>query len=113
MFAQAGVEYEDVRVPKEKWGQLKPSERARVQQLQEEEGRKRAAVHVMCALFRTADTPWGTMPFLEVDGKRIGGSPVIARFLAERFGGCCRHAPSSDALGCYARLLSSPRIGWL
>ena len=35
---------------------------------------------------RCADTPWGTMPFLEVDGKRIGGSPVIARFLSERFG---------------------------
>ena len=29
------------------------------------------------------------MPFLEVDGKRIGGSAVIARFLSERFGRCC------------------------
>lgn len=38
---------------------------------------------------RCADTPWGTLPFLEVDGKRIGGSPVIARFLSERFGKCC------------------------
>ena len=26
VFAQAGVQYEDVRVPKEEWGQLKPSE---------------------------------------------------------------------------------------
>ena len=26
------------------------------------------------------------MPFLEVDGRKIGGSFVIARFLAERFG---------------------------
>lgn len=64
----------------------------------------------MRALFRTADTPWGTMPFLEVDGKRIGGSPVIARFLAERFGRCCRHVPSSDALGCYVRHLLPPGL---
>ena len=26
VFAQAGVEYEDVRVPFAEWGQLKPSE---------------------------------------------------------------------------------------
>ena len=36
-----------------------------------------------------ADSPWGTMPFLEVDGKTIGGSTVIARYLGEKFGMLC------------------------
>ena len=56
IFAQAGVKYEDKRVDKEEWGQLKPS------------------------------TPTGALPLLEVDGKQITGSVVINRFLAERFG---------------------------
>lgn len=29
------------------------------------------------------------MPFLEVDGKTIGGSTVIARYLGEKFGMLC------------------------
>ena len=56
IFAQAGVKYEDKRVEKEEWAQLKPS------------------------------TPTGMLPLLEVDGKQISGSGVIARFLAERLG---------------------------
>ena len=32
------------------------------------------------------NTPTGMLPLLEVDGKQIAGSSVIARFLAERFG---------------------------
>lgn len=56
IFAQAGVEYEDKRVEKEEWAKLKPS------------------------------TPTGALPLLEVDGKQLPGSGVIARFLAERFG---------------------------
>ena len=56
IFAQAGVKYEDKRVEKEEWAQLKPS------------------------------TPTGMLPLLEVDGKQIPGSGVIARFLAERLG---------------------------
>lgn len=56
IFAQAGIEYEDKRVAGEEWAKLKPS------------------------------TPTGMLPVLEVDGKQLTGSGVIARFLAERFG---------------------------
>lgn len=56
IFAQAGVEYEDKRVAGEEWAKLKPT------------------------------TPTGSLPLLEVDGKQLTGSGVIARFLAERFG---------------------------
>lgn len=54
MFAQAGVQYEDVRVTKEEWLEMKPK------------------------------TPTGMLPLLEVDGKQIAGSMPIARFLARR-----------------------------
>jgi len=56
IFAQAGVEYEDKRVSKEEWAQLKPS------------------------------TPTRQLPILEVDGRTLHGSRPICRFLGERFG---------------------------
>ena len=45
VFAQAGVQYEDVRVPKEEWGKLKPGEQARGP----------AALHV-----KEAKSPWAS-----------------------------------------------------
>jgi glutathione S-transferase len=51
-FAYAGIKYEDKRIAKEEWPALK------------------------------ATTPWGSLPILEVDGKRIGQSITIARFVA-------------------------------
>ncbi len=58
IFAQSDVQYEDKRVPyaSEEWAELKPT------------------------------TPYGNLPVLEVDGKQLTGSQIIARFLAERFG---------------------------
>ena len=56
VFAQAGVEYEDNRITKEEWAQLKPS------------------------------TPTGQLPILEVGGKTLYGSRPICRFLGDRFG---------------------------
>ena len=56
IFAQAGVQYEDVRIEYEKWPEVKPT------------------------------MPFGQMPVLEVDGTRIANSIVIARYLAEEFG---------------------------
>ena len=56
IFAQAGVEYEDVRVERENWPALKPT------------------------------MPFGVLPVLEVDGKKLGGSMTLARYLAETFG---------------------------
>ena len=56
IFAQAGVRYEDKRVDRDEWAQLKPN------------------------------TPTGLLPLLEVDGKQIPGSAVMIRFLGERLG---------------------------
>lgn len=56
IFAQAGVEYKDDRIEFKDWPQLKDS------------------------------TPTQALPVLEVDGKKLIGSVVIERFLAERFG---------------------------
>ena len=40
------------------------------------------------------NTPFGVLPVLDVDGKKIGGSLVIARFVAERYGKSTLHQES-------------------
>ena len=55
VFAQAGVEYEDIRLTSEQWAEFKPK------------------------------TPYGVMPVLDIDGKIVGGSMPIARYLARQF----------------------------
>ncbi len=57
IFAQAGVKYEDVRFTGEQW-----------------------------ASEYKAKSPSGSSPWLEVDGKPVSGSLVIARYLGETFG---------------------------
>jgi len=56
LFAAAGVPYEDIRVERSRWPELKPS------------------------------TPFGQMPILEVDGVKLCQSKAIARYLAGEFG---------------------------
>merc|ERR1719369_1946186 len=56
ILAQAGVEYEDCRIAREDWAELKTS------------------------------LPLGQLPVLTVEGKTIGQSITIARYLAKRFG---------------------------
>ncbi|XP_055319298.1 glutathione S-transferase-like [Sitodiplosis mosellana] len=56
LFAYGAQEYEDVRVAKEDWPELKPT------------------------------MPMGQMPVLEVDGKRVSQSIPIARHIAKRVG---------------------------
>ena len=56
VFAQAGVQYEDIRLTSEKWAEFKPK------------------------------TPYGTLPVLDIDGKIVGGSLPIARYLAKLHG---------------------------
>ncbi len=56
IFKQAGVEFEDVRLSRDEWLQYKPN------------------------------TPYETLPVLEVDGKQLAGSRSIQRYLAEEFG---------------------------
>ena len=50
------MKYEDVRTEREQWPSLKPS------------------------------MPYGMLPVLEVDGKMIGGSGIIVRYLGETLG---------------------------
>eukprot|EP00091_Calanus_sinicus_P010593 TRINITY_DN2451_c0_g1_i2.p1 TRINITY_DN2451_c0_g1~~TRINITY_DN2451_c0_g1_i2.p1 ORF type:complete len:253 (-),score=137.47 TRINITY_DN2451_c0_g1_i2:77-736(-) len=56
ILAQAEVEYEDCRIEKEEWAELKKG------------------------------LPLGQLPVLEVEGQTIGQSMTIARYLARRFG---------------------------
>ena len=54
LFAYKGIQYEDIRVPFDKWAETKPN------------------------------MPFGSMPVLEEDGKKLGGSNVILQYLAEK-----------------------------
>jgi len=56
VFAQAGVEYDDVRITGEEFGKLKPT------------------------------LPTGMLPVLDVDETKLSGSGPIAWYLAEEFG---------------------------
>ena len=56
IFAQAGVDYEDIRLTKEQWAEMKPT------------------------------TPNGCLPILDVDGQVLSGSGPIARYVAEKHG---------------------------
>ena len=56
IFAQAGVQYEDKRITKEEWVELK------------------------------SKTPYGALPILEFDGKVLAGSKPIAGYLAVKHG---------------------------
>jgi len=55
-FAAAGIKFEDKRIEHKDWPALK------------------------------ANTPWGSLPILEVDGKQIGQSIAIARYVAREGG---------------------------
>ena len=55
VLAQAEIKYEDIRYGHDKWPEFKPQ------------------------------TPFGVMPVLEEDGKMLGGSMVIARYLGEKY----------------------------
>ena len=56
IFAVAKVEYEDHRVNRDDWPNLKP------------------------------EMPFGQMPVLEEDGKQLAQSQAIARYLSRKFG---------------------------
>jgi glutathione S-transferase len=56
LFAQAEIPYDDVRIEKEQWPDLKPK------------------------------TPFGQLPILEEDGKILSQSQAIATYLAKKFG---------------------------
>ena len=55
IFAQAGVEYEDIRLTPEEWAEFEPT------------------------------TPHHGLPVLDIDGKLFGGAKPITRYLAKQF----------------------------
>ncbi|KAG8225447.1 hypothetical protein J437_LFUL004448 [Ladona fulva] len=55
LFAYAKVEYEDVRIEKPQWPSMKPT------------------------------TPFGKLPILEFDGKKVGQSVAICRYLGKKW----------------------------
>ncbi|XP_049818818.1 glutathione S-transferase isoform X2 [Aethina tumida] len=56
IFAYAGIDYDDERIPRERWPEVK----------------KR--------------TPFGMLPVLEIDGKPMAQSNAVARYLAKQYG---------------------------
>ena len=57
LFAHKAIKYEDIRLAVEDWRKEKPDM-----------------------------PPFGSMPVLEEDGKKLGGSAVMLRYLAEKYG---------------------------
>ncbi|KAI7815611.1 glutathione S-transferase [Rhyzopertha dominica] len=56
IFAYAGIDYDDERIPREKWPELKKK------------------------------MPFGMLPVLEIDGKLVAQSNAVARYLARQHG---------------------------
>uniref|UniRef100_A0A1X7UUC6 Glutathione transferase n=1 Tax=Amphimedon queenslandica TaxID=400682 RepID=A0A1X7UUC6_AMPQE len=56
LFAHKEIKYEDIRIAGEEWQKEKPN------------------------------MPFGVMPVLEEDGKKLGGSVIILRYLGEKYG---------------------------
>ena len=74
-LAQAGVDYEDVRVTREEWVKLKPG--------------KESIYHNKFPLSSTysfLEYTFGQLPGLEYKGEKIGQSMAITRFLGREFG---------------------------
>ena len=92
ILAQAGVEYDDERIEFEDWPALKESKMFCTLLFY-----KRNKVFSVCLFIRIsflhcmqadilfAALTLGQLPVLEVDGKAIGQSMTIARFLARRY----------------------------
>jgi len=57
IYAQAGVDYEDIRLEKEQWAAIKA----------------------------TSGAPFGQLPMLETDGIKLAQSNTIARYLARKY----------------------------
>lgn len=78
IFAYSGIEYEDYRIPKERWPEYKKSESSdRI------EYRNNIGAPLICEI---SETPFGMLPILEIDGKVISQSNAISRFLAQKYG---------------------------
>ena len=73
VLAAGNVEYEDVRIAREQWAELKESKE-----------KKRAAAHKVLLFFFFIETPEGKLPTFETDGGVVlSQSQAIAAYAAE------------------------------
>lgn len=85
IFAQAGVNYEDIRFDNEQWAQeYKESKMTYSSYLN----------NIATACMYLSEMPFERVPVLEVDGTMIAGSINILRYLGTKFGETTTH-------GCY------------
>lgn len=70
LFKYGEVEFEDVRVKRDDWPQLK-------------ESKSNFFLNTRCFLIFIVETPFGQLPVLEHNGKQIGQSISICRYLAK------------------------------
>ncbi|KAI8494091.1 hypothetical protein Bbelb_284380 [Branchiostoma belcheri] len=76
LFAAGGIEFEDVRIEREQWPELKPSVNGNLTFVGESSGRA----------FDYEKTPMGQIPILEVDGTMICQRRAIGRLIAKEAG---------------------------
>lgn len=75
LFHLAGVAYEDVRIERDDWPKHKEGTHFHTHSM------------MITALYEPcSEMPWGQVPVLEVDGKKMGQSAAIYQFLAKQFG---------------------------
>ena len=74
-LAQAGVDYEDVRVTREEWVKLKPGKKRVLP------SKRKTFRHI-----NFLEYTFGQLPGLEYKGEKIGQSMAITRFLGREFG---------------------------
>lgn len=76
IFVTAGVEYEDIRIPREEWPAVKPSKLISCSS---------SDLILTPSSERLTDMPLGQMPVLEVDGVKLCQSGAISRYLANLY----------------------------
>jgi glutathione S-transferase len=89
VFAAAGVEYTDNRVPNEAW---------------EENDCDNSIVNA---------APCGTLPYVEFDGIKITGSTVVARFLANEFHLAGKNNVEAAEIDAFIETVFDAYMSWL
>lgn len=74
LFQLSGVPYEDVRIERDDWPKHK------------EGALSSCKLHKSILTNTLSEMPWGQMPVLEVDGKKLAQSSAIYQYLAKQFG---------------------------
>lgn len=85
ILSYAGKKFEDVRIEKDEWLQLKPSKYLCFLFINLGiTSYYKKVIRIMAFLY--LETPFGKLPILEIDGKVLHQSAAICRYLGEEFG---------------------------